>query len=458
MYFLDFDDHSKTKTASFRTIKNIHSLEEGQLIKYAYGISIKALCPTSMERQNVKLVLQIFNDHVVEGLRKMGEQTNEPFCSETAQYIEIINRWWKIMNVKSSYKGHHKRDTFLEPLTSNNSDERNNFLMKFLLWIDDWKAANYNSGFLTRETFTALSHTTHAVIELCDYCSSELGFSYLLTGKIQTDVIERRFGKFRQLSGGNYNISIRQVFESECKLRLQSIGPLKIQSAHYGEINIDFSETCNIDTTIEKKEHLHFLDKVNVEEDDLIPLVCVLPVLTYVAGYCCYSYAKSKKCQLCKETISLNDIDDVFDIVDNYENSYIQTLDRGGLAYPKPEILDIILHSFVVVQKLVSENHESLFLQVKNQKAIAVKIIINVLEKKEIYLCENKCKTHSASFIVESLVGRAVNTFLNNYCKENNNMNAKEKFITNQINSKKLATKKINEPKSKKRKLATLIN
>ncbi|GBO42280.1 hypothetical protein AVEN_86665-1, partial [Araneus ventricosus] len=100
MYFHDFDDHSVTRTACFKTIKSIRSLEEGQLLKYAYGISVKAVCSISIERQNVMFVIQIFNDHVFEGLRKAGEQTNEMHCSETADFIEIVMKWWKAMNVK----------------------------------------------------------------------------------------------------------------------------------------------------------------------------------------------------------------------------------------------------------------------------------------------------------------------------------------------------------------------
>lgn len=46
---------------------------------------------------------------------------------------------------------------------------------------------------------------------------------YILLGKFQTDCLEDRFGKYRQLSGAQYHVSIRQVYESERKLRLQNI-------------------------------------------------------------------------------------------------------------------------------------------------------------------------------------------------------------------------------------------
>ena len=48
-------------------------------------------------------------------------------------------------------------------------------------------------------------------------------------GKFQTDSLEARFGQYRRLSGGKYNISLSQVYESEKKLRLLSTLKLKLK-------------------------------------------------------------------------------------------------------------------------------------------------------------------------------------------------------------------------------------
>lgn len=134
MYYLDFDDLSSTKTACFDTIKNVYSLEAGNLVKYAYGLTLKATSPNNFERQNVKLVLQIFNEHVIQGLNHLGE--NKLQCAkETSDFIKLIYKWWCIMNVKSPFKGEHKRDPFQKPLTN---DENNLFLDKFYYWLKAW--------------------------------------------------------------------------------------------------------------------------------------------------------------------------------------------------------------------------------------------------------------------------------------------------------------------------------
>jgi hypothetical protein len=59
-------------------------------------------------------------------------------------------------------------------------------------------------------------------MQLTEFCTGELIWSYLLPGKFQTDTLESRFGQYRQLAGGQYHVSVRQIFEVEKKIRLSS--------------------------------------------------------------------------------------------------------------------------------------------------------------------------------------------------------------------------------------------
>ena len=91
------------------------------------------------------------------------------------------------------------------------------FLSVFCDWLESWNSISGRNGKLTKETFTALHHTTYAFLELTRYCIEELKMQYILPSKFQTDHIEARFGPYQQLSGDQYNISIQQVFEYEKK-------------------------------------------------------------------------------------------------------------------------------------------------------------------------------------------------------------------------------------------------
>lgn len=84
-----------------------------------------------------------------------------------------------------------------------------------------WKVIQMDTGALTPETRSALEFITWGLIEVFCYCLGKLGFHYVLLGKFQTDCLEVWFGKYRQLAGSQYHISVIQVLECENKLRLQ---------------------------------------------------------------------------------------------------------------------------------------------------------------------------------------------------------------------------------------------
>lgn len=73
MYFPNFDNFCNVSVAAFEALKLLHKTESMQLLKYAYGLTLKAFYPTNLECQNVKLALQVFNPRVAEGLIIVGQ-------------------------------------------------------------------------------------------------------------------------------------------------------------------------------------------------------------------------------------------------------------------------------------------------------------------------------------------------------------------------------------------------
>ncbi|KAG0418297.1 hypothetical protein HPB47_004972 [Ixodes persulcatus] len=117
----------RMQTASFSTISDLHSKECDQLLKYGYGLPRKALYPSNIERQNVKLALQIFNDSLPVALRALGAKHNMFSFEATANFIDIIPKWWKIVNVKTPWKGKRLRDQFQQPVFSVDNDPKLTF-------------------------------------------------------------------------------------------------------------------------------------------------------------------------------------------------------------------------------------------------------------------------------------------------------------------------------------------
>lgn len=409
MYFPNFIDMQQMETvlpklhpASLLTLKRLHEVEHDKLAKYAHMLTTKALFPNNIERQNVKLVLQIFNMHTVEDLQLAGPLFNIDNYESTAEYIRIIVTWWNIINVKTLFKGQHKHDPFQEPLTQSSDDDKEQFLKDFLNWLERWERYKCDSGCFTKDTLTALKHTTHAILELSSYLIKELGFSYVLTGKLQTDSLEDRFGYYRQLAGGQYNISITQLYEIEKKLRIQSILPLQLNS-HFQDVHImtPVKSLETIKNVNNLKENIFEIygSTISVSEEELLKVQNdSLLVLAYLAGYCVHIVAKQLRCTFCKTNLTL------YTSFLSETHDLIKRLDHGGLQYPSEEVITIIITNYIVISKLISSEFEEQFLRSENRRSLASNVTLQVLQTLENCLPFKCCDNgHSAEFLTKAI-------------------------------------------------------
>jgi hypothetical protein len=106
------------------------------------------------------------------------------------------------------------------------------------------------------------------IIALCRYLNDDLKFQYILF-QFQTDALEPR-RPFRQMSGGNYHISVMQVLESERKLKMLSV--LKLKSSNKGEFSLkEFLDSCEQESSEDENELVEkFEDALIIAEDEAI--------------------------------------------------------------------------------------------------------------------------------------------------------------------------------------------
>ncbi|XP_077492101.1 uncharacterized protein LOC144103021 [Amblyomma americanum] len=380
-------------TASFKTLRELHSKEQGQLIKSAPTLSSKSLNPSNIERQNVKLALRIFSPSTAAALRACGPRLELDYVSGTAQFLETITKWWNIVNVKTCNKGTRVREELQSPITSASSPQIQ-FLLSIVEWLDLWQSLKFDTGILTRETHSALRLTTDTLVKVTRYCLDEMNFEYVLLGKFQTDCLEERFGKYRQLSGAQYHISIRQVYESERKLRLQNILELPEFEAATDAVAVN-------DAVLE-------VFGIEVTGDDYAKAPN-LPAATYVAGYCAHAAFKKLSCMTCKENFMLEDEIEV------EGGELVKAMTRGSLKFPQPAIVNAVLTAEIVLDKLRSEQHATQFHALPNQKEALLALTHDVLNDGiDFDVCENG---HTPQLVRHYVLSAAANTLLNNLCK-----------------------------------------
>jgi len=95
--------------SSFNALHHIHQLECDSFVRFAYKLSLKALNPSTFERQNVNLALRIFNDFVAQALVELGSKHNILHWHDTNVHIKIMSTWWDVVNVKTPMNGLHKK-------------------------------------------------------------------------------------------------------------------------------------------------------------------------------------------------------------------------------------------------------------------------------------------------------------------------------------------------------------
>ncbi|XP_037521544.2 uncharacterized protein LOC119398800 [Rhipicephalus sanguineus] len=388
-------------TASFGTLRKAREEESNELLRLAPTLSLKALNPSNLERQNVNLALKIFNLSTITALTS-SKLAQLQHAKGTAEFIRIILTWWNIVNVKTPHKGQRLRDGFQEPVRSLSSPQID-FLNSVIDWLEFWESLKHDAGHLTRETHSAFRHTCHALVEVTRYCIEELGFSYVLLGKFQTDCLEDRFGKYRQLSGAQYHVSIRQIYESEHKLRLQKV--LELPELPH----LDVLTPCG---SLNDPQYMKRFG-VAIREQDIKKKQPMLPAITYVAGYCAHAAVKKLACTSCKDNLVLED-----ESFENDDFSLIATGTRGGLKFPQPVVVQAVLTMEIVLEQLVSEKNATEFYDSPKQKELLVALTSSLTDSDEdLDTCD---RGHSPQLVMKYILSAAANVLLSNLCKQNN--------------------------------------
>ena len=166
-------------SASFSDVRLLYNSEKESLAKLAPNLTIKACFPSAIERQNVKLVLKVFNDLTVAALKLQNELSNQEDRNNTHDFVEMLLQLWKLFNINSPLKGKRLNDDTSRPLTY--QDERFPFLACVVIWLETWLALPGNVGKLSKQTFTSFKHACTVLPQITNHLTGFCGFNYLLT-------------------------------------------------------------------------------------------------------------------------------------------------------------------------------------------------------------------------------------------------------------------------------------
>ena len=176
-------------------------------VRKASKISYQALQPGN-NRQSVPLALSIFEPTTITVIRQYF-----PEDTTTSSFLYLIHNWWLVVNAKERFN----HDVIGSALIAN--DGKIEFLNMFANWLSDWKDSKQHG--LSKQSFDTLISTNRAITDLSADLLNE-GYKYILSGRLQTDPLERRFSQYRQMSGSRFLVSLRQVYCLESILKLKT--------------------------------------------------------------------------------------------------------------------------------------------------------------------------------------------------------------------------------------------
>ena len=183
-------------------------------MRKANKLTYKVLHPGD-NKQSVQSALAIFDPTTSAAIESYFPESNA-----AAQFLRLINLWRTISNSKPQFiTNFHRGDA------AKADDCKPTFLRKLYDWFSEWKTqqpANTETFTLSKQTTSALATTLRCTATLIEYLLQE-GYAYVLTARFQTDLLERQFSKYRQMSGGRFLVGLREATNNLRILALKSL-------------------------------------------------------------------------------------------------------------------------------------------------------------------------------------------------------------------------------------------
>ena len=366
-------------------------------LRKAPKLSYKSLHPGD-NKQSVPLALNVFDRTTAIGIKEYF-----PDSDDASEFIKLINIWWTISNSKQQFNTNYRLGN-----AAVSGDNKPKFLREFADWIEKWQqieSKKSNPFSLTPQTSHALVTTLRCTASLIEDLLRE-GYSYVLTARFQSDPLERRFSRYRQMSGGRFLIGLRELESSE---RILSISSLIKEGVDFWKEDVRPSnDQTEAISWLNSK-----LDEVADEIDTCMLNPDAVEVSAVIAGYAARKVVVDRsKCAKCKEmALASSEIEKM-----ENENNYLQNLSRGGLLIPTTDLRHHIAKSFAILDLCQHLTRDALL-----PERTAAEICLKRNHFPVTFLCNDH------SHLVKFLNRTVANVFFNNARKQIQDMRRKDK-------------------------------
>ena len=172
-----------------------HNKELKNNLRKSLKLSYLALHP-GIKKQNLPLALETTITAALSALYF-------PNWRDVDSFLEIFNTWWTISNSKQRFAPNILRSAVTKGKKS---------------WVFK------SSGRLDwTNTSNCVCIDYYSSCPCCAYRRLTEAYQYVITARLQSDPVERRFSQYRQMSGGRFLNNLREVLNSKRILRCRSL-------------------------------------------------------------------------------------------------------------------------------------------------------------------------------------------------------------------------------------------
>lgn len=321
-------------------------------------------------KQNVAKALAIFDPSTIAAIRLYF-----PESKEAADFLHLFHVWWTVSNSKQRFNSNNKLGNAAVP-----NDGKPQFLREMADWIDSWqdqKIPNCENFTLSAQTSAALTRTLRCHANLVEDLLRGT-YQFILTARFQSDPIERRFGQYRQMSGGRFLVSAKEVSTSENILKIKTLV----------KEGFDLSQSFKVPKPTEEAEEnlISVAEQVLGDVDSIQLNDTSKSVSDNIAGY--IAHKKEKLYDGCCGTLLL---------CDERKSEYIEKLSRGGLKKPSLALSDTVSKAFALLDTCSEVIRRSDI----DSKSAGMLILHNFLDSPQILCQDHQEKfTHQLMIIV----------------------------------------------------------
>jgi len=397
---------------SFNDIVQTYNIDKrNQKSRALLKITDAHIRPNSFQKMSVKLAAQVLSHTMSSTIRTCisTKELKSETANNTADFVEFIDKLFDCLNSRTLYNS----NPYNCALTNNSIVK--DFLSKACDYFKNLVKLK-NEKVTRPPCFNGFIQTINGVLQFFEEEKNN-NIIFLLTNRLNQDVIENLFSIFRQRGGYNKNPTsktLRTSFRITCVFSLcQSKGTNCEEDNDIDDICVVYSDNDVIrseimNDSLSDVESVSSLPSISspeklkvkahkTEKNESITLEdCSV---TYFSGYLAYKCTEKFNCEMCKKSLvttkNMNSKNQLLILFKNYPD----TNKDGGLKAPTEYFNSIIDRALYIF--------ENIFSIIQHQKKIKVKIIKYLKEDQLISTWinenDNACYEHYI-FILEKLI------------------------------------------------------